>query len=256
MNESSCVIVAVCGSPGSGKSTFALSLGRALAAGKKKVVCISPDQVTPALGCWLPSMVPSPGLTNSLGALLQYSVIDLEAIAGCLIPDPHRSDLAVMGMEYGCYPGKYGTPQQKAVNTVLDMLRREVDYIIADCVSDIPSDVLSRTVFSSADCAVCMLTPDCRGLAWLEMASAEGLDLSRAGRIFSPVLKSSPLRELRQRCGETVLNLPFSDEIPLKMCAGKPLTGFQKQAGRFYEKAVRSFAAALEARGGEHHERE
>ena len=249
MPERKCVIVAVCGSSGAGKSTFALALGRALAR-RRKVVCISPDPACPALSFWLPDQVPPHGMERSLGALLQYSVIDLEAVAGCLIPDPHCPDLALMGMELGCYPGRYGEPDPSAVGIVLDMIRREVDYIVVDCVTDIPSDPLSRTAFTSADCAVCLLTPDCKGLSWLEMARAEGLDLSRVGTVFCPVLRESPLDELREKTGGTVINLPFSDEVALRICSGAPLTGFQKQAGRYYEKAVRSFAAALASGGG------
>lgn len=250
MPEKKCVIAAVCGSSGSGKTTFALALGRSLARQKKKVICVSPDQVCPALSFWLPDQVPAPGMEHSLGALLQYSVIDLEAVAGCLVPDPHCADLALMGMELGCYPGRYGKPEQSAVNAVLDMIRREVDFIVVDCVTDVPSDPLSRTAFASADCAVCLLTPDCKGLSWLEMAEAEGLDLSRTGKVFCPVLRESPLKELQEKVGGTVINLPFSDEVALRTCSGAPLNGFQKQAGRYYEKAVRSFAAALASGGG------
>ena len=79
MSYNNASVIAVWGSPGSGKSTFSAILARYLTRDKSKAIIISPDQTVPMMPVWFPNE----NIENnmSLGHILTSSEINNSIIA-------------------------------------------------------------------------------------------------------------------------------------------------------------------------------
>ena len=104
MNTKSSVI-AVWGSPGSGKSTFSAILARYLTRDKSKAIIISPDITVPMLPVWFPNE----NIENSmsLGHILSSSEINNSIIAEKVKLLKSYPYIGVLGYTSGDMPLSY-----------------------------------------------------------------------------------------------------------------------------------------------------
>ena len=142
-------MLAVWGSPGSGKTVTAAKIAKALSARKKNVILLLCDMAAPMLPCICPAdALESNG---SLAGVLAAARISENLIKHNLVTFKRNSCLAVLGLLER--QNEYSTPPftQKQVVELLDGLRQIAPYVIVDCGSYIANDILSAVALMEAD---------------------------------------------------------------------------------------------------------
>lgn len=142
-------MLAVWGSPGSGKTVTAAKIAKMLSARKKNVILLLCDMAAPMLPC----ICPADALESkaSLAGVLAAARISENLIKHNLVTFKRNSCLAVLGLLER--QNEYSTPPftQKQVVELLDGLRQIAPYVIVDCGSYIANDILSAVALMEAD---------------------------------------------------------------------------------------------------------
>ena len=139
-------MLAVWGSPGSGKTITAVKIAKMLSARKKNVILLLCDMAAPMLPCICPAdALESNG---SLAGVLAAARISENLIKHNLVTFKRNSCLAVLGLLER--QNEYSTPPftQKQVVELLDGLRQIAPYVIVDCGSYIANDILSEYIIN------------------------------------------------------------------------------------------------------------
>ena len=141
-------MLAVWGSPGSGKTVSAVKLAAELSKKKKNVVVVLCDNTAPML----PALVKSHKLPEaSVGGVLTAPGLTQELILKNLIPfdkNPYVSLLGYKAEENLYTYAEYG--KERAVD-MLVLLRHIADYVIVDCTSALTGSILSTAALEVAD---------------------------------------------------------------------------------------------------------
>ncbi|MDO4563681.1 MAG: AAA family ATPase [Clostridia bacterium] len=158
-------MLAVWGSPSSGKTTIAAKLAGELSGSGRDAVLLLCDTDAPPL----PLLVPPTELENekSLGSILAAARINETLILQNAITLKKNRHISVIGMLKGenafTYP-KYTADQAKQL---LDGLRSIADYIIIDCSAHLSDDVLSTLALIESDCVLRLINCDLKSISYL-----------------------------------------------------------------------------------------
>lgn len=141
-------MLAVWGSPNSGKTIAAIKLAKELSSKKKNVLLILCDDICPALPTIYKSKEP---IEASIGDVLAASNITQEVILkNCVAinSNPYLSLLGYKACENPYFYAEYG--KDRAVDFFV-LLRHIVDYVVIDCSSILTESVLSTVALEVAD---------------------------------------------------------------------------------------------------------
>ena len=156
-------VIAVWGSPGSGKSTFSAILSRYLTRDKSKAIVISPDQTVPMLPVWFPNE----NIENnmSLGHILTSSEINNSIIAERVKLLKSYPYVGVLGYTSGDMPLSYPDTDYGKISQVIEVIAGMVDYVIVDCTSRM-TDLFTPAAIEMADVCVGIFSADLRGVSY------------------------------------------------------------------------------------------
>ncbi len=153
-------ILAVWGSPGSGKTVTAVKIAKYLADKKRNVVLVLCDMTAPMLPCICPpSEIES---EHSLGSVLAATHVTEPLIKHNLVTLKKNSYLTILGMKKGENEYTYPPYSEVQAKELLCELRRVAPFIVVDCSSYIANDILSALALMEADSActgVCRFYP-------------------------------------------------------------------------------------------------
>lgn len=233
-------LIAVFGSPGSGKTTLSLALASKLALQKENVVLVSSDRVVPNLKVLLPTV--ETDRSKSMGPLLMQSDLTQKLIIDRMVFHPKNDCLAVMALAPGdnpiSYPHLFDPPKVMGFLSILSGL---ADYVVVDCTSNPATDTVTLAALEAGS-VICALTPDQRGLSYLTAMLTVLRDdkyrIENHLRVLSPVREIEPANEVRGRIEDVRFLLPYSPEVEEKMLAGALLSGFGRRAGLLFENRV------------------
>lgn len=158
-------MLAIMGSPGSGKTTVAVKLAQSLAAGKKNVIVVLCDPFTPAI----PTLV-SAGTAHdiSLGHLLTAPGITQENILKACAPAGRDGYVGLLGYRAGESLMNYPKiTHDKAVELFVS-LRYLADDVIIDCATVFEADPASLVAVEVADRVLRMGTADLKGVSYFQ----------------------------------------------------------------------------------------
>lgn len=164
-------MLAVWGSPGSGKTVTAAKIAKMLSARKKNVILLLCDMAAPMLPCICPAdALESKG---SLAGVLAAARISENLIKHNLVTFKRNSCLAVLGLLER--QNEYSTPPftQKQVVELLDGLRQIAPYVIVDCGSYIANDILSAVALMEADSILRLANCDPKSVNYRKAVTAE-----------------------------------------------------------------------------------
>ena len=151
-------MLAVWGSPGSGKTTVAVKLAARLAMQKRDVALLLCDMNTPMLPCICP-----PGdleEEHSLGSILAAAHVGESLVRHHCITHKRHSHLTILGMRKGENEYTYPSYERTQAEELLQCLRNIAPYIIIDCGSYIANDILSAVALMEADAVLQMVNCD------------------------------------------------------------------------------------------------
>ena len=158
-------ILAVMGSPGSGKTTTAVKLAAALAKQKKNVIVVFCDPFTPVLPVLLS---PDAIHDTSLGELLTAPGLTQTNILNACVPVPDSDYISLLGYKSGESLMQYPKiTRDKAVELFVS-LRYLADTIILDCAAVFEADPASFVGIEIADQVLRLGTANLKGISYYQ----------------------------------------------------------------------------------------
>lgn len=158
-------LIAIWGSPGSGKTTLSIKIAKELAEKNKNVIIIQDDVFCPTLPIVLPNIKEE---DKSLGKIFSNPSIDQEIILNNSITVKNYNHIALIGHQKGENPFTYSEYTKERVMDLLILLRHLADYIIVDCSSILTESILTITALELADKVIRLSTADFKGLSYFK----------------------------------------------------------------------------------------
>jgi len=157
-------LIAVCGSPESGKTTAALKVAQELYYGKKgSIIFLSPDMSVPAMSFIFPHCKDSD--LFSVGKALDKTDIYKEDVVKVLVAVKTMLNFGFLGFKAGENKFTYPRPTEDKVASLFRVMKELADYAVIDCTSD-SDDLISRMAVNEADSVIQMITPDIKCMAY------------------------------------------------------------------------------------------
>lgn len=158
-------MLAVMGSPGSGKTTTAVKLALSLAAQKKNVILVFCDPFAPVI----PAILPSTAIHDtSLGELLTSPSLSQTDILNACIPVEESEYISLLGYRSGESLMNYPKITRDKVVEFFVLLRYLADYIIIDCSAVFEADPTSIIAIELADKVLKLGTANLKGISYYQ----------------------------------------------------------------------------------------
>lgn len=233
-------MLAVWGSPGSGKTVTAVKIAKMLSARKKNVILLLCDMAAPMLPCICPAdALESNG---SLAGVLAAARISENLIKHNLVTFKRNGCLAVLGLLER--QNEYSTPPftQKQVIELLDGLRQIAPYVIVDCGSYIANDILSAVALMEADSVLQLASCDLKSVGYLSsqlpLLGELKWDKDKQYRVASNIKPFQAADRIGQVLGSVVFRLPYSQELEEQYLAGELLADLSMKDSRAFRKEI------------------
>lgn len=156
-------MLAITGSPGSGKTTLAVKLAAEIAVRRKNVIVVCNDPFVPSIPVLLPMDTEQ---EVSLGALLTAPSLTQEKILRSCVPVPDSEYVSLLGYKMGENLMSYPKVTRERAVEFLVCLRHLADYVILDCTSVFEADVFSILAMEMADKVLRVGTSNLRGISY------------------------------------------------------------------------------------------
>ena len=208
-------MLAVWGSPGSGKTTVSVRLAKYLADHKRDVALLLCDMTAPMLPCVCPPAELE--CERSLGSILAAAhITDILVRKNC-VTLKKMSHLTLIGMLKGENVFTYPPYTQELAAELLDHLRDVAPYIIVDCGSYIAHDVLSAVALLSADSVLRLVNCDLKSVSYLSsqlpLLKEQKWDADKQYKAASNVKSNQAGEHIEQVLGSVAFQIPHSSEL-------------------------------------------
>lgn len=238
-SEKDVQVLAVWGSPSSGKTTVSVKLAKHLADKKRNVVLLLCDMTAPMLPCICP---PSDlEWERSLGSILAATHVTDTLIKQNCITHKKISYLTLIGMLKGENVFTYPPYNAELATELLDHLRDIAPYVIIDCSSYIANDILSAVALMEADSVLRLVNCDLKSISYLSsqlpLLKDNKWDADKQYKVASNVKTNQASEHIEQVLGNVAFKIPHSDELENQFLAGdlfrdlalKDSRGFRKE---------------------------
>lgn len=236
-------ILAVWGSPASGKTLTSVKLANMISQKKKDVVLVFCDPFVPVLPVILPYLEVG---EKSLGSVLSSAEITQNKIfSNCLTLKKNRY-LTLLGYRKG--ENVFAYPEYTKSNAVdiLIQLRHIADYVIVDCTSHISADILSTVALEIADAVLRLGSCDLKGVSYfssqLPCLFERRFNPDRHIKILSNFKDNQPKTEIKECYGGTSFELPYIAELEEQCNTGRLLEMLKSKEGKKYEDVLKTVA--------------
>lgn len=159
-------LIAVWGSPGSGKTSFMVKLAREIynRNSSAKVICVFPEVNTPVL----PVIFPNKKAEDfySLGKLMNMAEFNTNDVLSHFVLAKGIKNVVFMGYKYGENKYTYAEYTSEKANTFLDMCSYLGDYVLVDCSCDL-SDKISYYAMLKADKVFRVASPTLKSVSFM-----------------------------------------------------------------------------------------
>lgn len=157
-------IIALWGSPNSGKTTLAVKLSTALnAKNNSAVLCLHCDYETPCLPVLFPTYKAED--LFSIGEPLSKTDFVGVDVLKTIITTKGKWTLGFMGFKDGENKYSYPAFDEIKARNLLTVLRNLSNYVIVDCTSNLDNP-LSRTALEEADIVIRTTSPDLKSISF------------------------------------------------------------------------------------------
>ena len=160
-------LIAVWGSPGSGKTAFSIKLAEALynrSRGKCAVIVVFTDIVTPTIPVIFPNFRSED--VYSIGSILSKPDFFADDVVSNMVMTKSRMNLGYLGYKDGENNHSFPEYTAEKAKYFYDVLVGIADYVIVDCMSLAESNNLTQMAIENADQIVRLSTPDLKCLSF------------------------------------------------------------------------------------------
>ena len=233
-------VLAVWGSPSSGKTIMSVKLARYIASQKKNVILVLADMSAPPL----PYVCPSSDLESetSLGNILGAAHVDENLVKQNAIVHKKIEYLTMFAMLKGENAFSYAPYTETQARELIHTLRQLADYIIIDCTSNITNDVLSAISLIESDAVLRLVSCDLKSISYLNSQLPLLLDnkfnANKQYKAASNVSSFQADDEIEQIVGGINFKIPHSDEVYKQFLAGNLFGGLTEKDSKDFRKAV------------------
>ena len=237
-------VLAVWGSPSSGKTIVSVKLARYIASQKKNVILVLADMSAPPL----PYVCPASDLEceNSLGNILGAAHADGNLIRQNAILHKKNEYLTMLAMLKGENAFSYAPYTETQARALISELRHMADYIIIDCTSNITNDALSAVSLIESDAVLRLVSCDLKSISYLNSQLPLLLDNKfNANKQYKAVSNVSSFQadeNIEQTVGGVSFKIPHSDEVYRQFLSGNLFAGLSEKDSRDFRKAVSKIA--------------
>lgn len=218
-------IIAVWGSPNSGKTTFATKLATTIYDNyQATVIVLYTDLETPVL----PVIFPNENLEDvgTIGNPLSKAEVDKEEIIKNIVTTKNRQNFGFLGYHAGdnkfSYP-KFGRAKAEAF---FEKLCDLADYVIVDCTSNLESNVLSTVAVEVAEQIIRLASPDLKSISFYLSQLPVYVDSKyRIGEHIQGINTPNadvfmPIEETKQHLKDVNFSVPYCEELKVQMQSG------------------------------------
>ncbi len=218
-------VLAIWGSPGSGKTTVSVRLAKYLADHKYNVALLLCDMTAPMLPCICPPAELE--CERSLGSILAAThITDILVKQNC-ITHKKIDHLTMIGMLKGENVFTYPPYTQELASELIDHLRDIAPYVVIDCGSAIANDILSAVSLLEADTVLRLVNCDLKSISYLSsqlpLLKDQKWDADKQYKVASNVKFNQAGEHIEQVLGSVAFKIPHSDELENLALAGNLL---------------------------------
>lgn len=233
-------VLAVWGSPGSGKSTVAVKLAKYLADKKKNVVLALCDMTAPMLPCICsPSDLEE---EKSLGSILAAPHVNESLVKYHMITHKRMDYLTILGMLKGENEYSYAPFGEIQARELIDSLRKIAPFIVIDCSSYIANDVLSAVALLESDAVLRLANCDLKSVSYLSSQlstlQSAGLNFEKQYKCASNVKSNHGIEHMGGAMGSLSFKLPYSEELEQQYLEGNLFSDLTLKDSREFRREI------------------
>jgi len=237
-------VLAVWGSPGSGKTTVSVRLAKYLADQKRNVALLLCDMTVPMLPCICPPA--DLECERSLGSILAATHITDTLVRQNCITHKKISCLTIIGMLKGENVFTYPPYTQELAAELVDHLRDIAPIIIIDCGSAIAHDILSAVALMEADSVLRLVNCDLKSISYLSsqlpLLKDQKWDADKQYKVASNVKSNQAGEHIEQVLGNVAFKIPHSDELENQTLSGDLLKDLSLKDSRGFRTEIAKIA--------------
>ena len=239
-----CKFIAVCGAPGSGKTSVALKLAQELyhLTNRAPILVFSPDLQVPSLGYIFPHRKASE--LYSIGKVLEQTDVYREDVLKHTVTTKEMEGLGYLGYKAGENKYSYPRPTEDKVQQLVRCMRELADFVIVDCSSD-RTDLLSAMARNEADVVLQVTSPTLKTMCYYASNADQFESLSNSALQIMNIQDKDiylPLQEVNNHFKGIPYMLPYCQGIKQQAITG---TLSQMLSDRSYRSAARDIAKAV-----------
>lgn len=243
-------MLAVWGSPGSGKTVTAVKIAAELSKQKKNVVIVLCDTTAPAL----PALIRTKKMPEcSVGAALAAPVITQDLVLKNLAIYDKNPYISLLGYKAGENIYTYAEYTKERAVDMLVLLRHIADYVIVDCSSSLTDNILSTTALEVADDVLRLCPCELKGISYymsyLPLIGDRKFKPEKHIKALSNTRSYEGGREYESSYGGVKYRLPYIptiEEQAATLNLTEPLSGKEAKA---YESVIAAIAREVFADG-------
>ena len=239
-------VIAVWGTPASGKTTVAVKLARTLYQTRRKsVILLLTDWHTPGIPVVLPARKEE---HFSVGEVLSRVVLSEEDLLSGMNVYQKQENLALLGYTFGENRNTYPPLNHEKVSRFYELLGGMTDYLVVDCESDLSGNLLADMAVRNAGTVFGLLSPDLSSVGYrfsqLPLYPDELFRTNRHTAVLNHPRRDIlwAEKEVRTLCPEVGLTLPYSGRLAAQSAEG---TLLKETLDPRFEKAIRALAAKV-----------
>ena len=233
-------VLAVWGSPGSGKTTISVRLAKYLADKKRNVVLLLCDMTAPMLPCICPPAELE--YERSLGSILAATHVTDTLIRQNCVTLKKMSHLTLIGMLKGENVFTYPAYTKELAAELIDHLRDIAPYVIVDCGSCIAHDILSAVALLEADTVLRLVNCDLKSVSYLSsqlpLLKDQKWDADKQYKAASDVKSNQAGEHIEQVLGSVAFQIPHSSELENLALEGNLLGELALKDSRPFRKEI------------------
>ena len=233
-------VLAVWGSPSSGKTIVATKLAKYLSDKKKNVVLVLCDMTCPMLPCiCLPSDLEN---DNSLGSILSAPHVSDTLVKYHMVTHKKNDYLTILGLQKGENEYTYTPFSEVQARELIASLRKIAPYIIIDCGSYISKDILSAVSLLESDYILRLVNCDLKSVSYLSsqlpILQNAGLDFDKQYKCLSNIKSNQGVAQIDSGMGSFTFYLPYSQEVEQQYLEGDLLSDLTLKNSKEFRKEI------------------